>query len=122
MALTIVECQNGNTQMIKHFLQTFNKCLQDYTGINNYKFDPYRIMCDEGGANMNAIEEVFGKQFMASQRVVKCLWHFKSCARRQLSGIDKDEQKSFEDLIGKLCEFTRGEYEWISGALQDICD
>ena len=38
--------------MIKHFLQTFNKCLQDYTGIDDYKFDPYRIMCDEGGANM----------------------------------------------------------------------
>ena len=69
-------------------------------------------MCDEGGANMNAIEEVFEKE-----------WHFKSCARRQLPGIDKDEQKSFEDLIAKLCEcYTRGEYEWISGALQDICD
>ena len=55
MALAIMECQNENTQMIKHFLQTFNKCLQDYTGIDDYKFDPYRIMCDEGGANMNAI-------------------------------------------------------------------
>ena len=33
MALAIMECQNKNTQMIKHFLQTFNKCLQDYTGI-----------------------------------------------------------------------------------------
>ena len=32
-------------------------------------------------------------------------------------------KKSFEDLIAKLCEcYTRGEYEWISGALQDICD
>ena len=98
--------------MIKHFLQTFNKCLQDYTGIDDYKFDPYRIMCDEGGANMNAIEEVFGKEFMARQRVVTCQWHFKSCARRQLLGIDKDEQKSFEDLIAKLCEcHTKGEYE-----------
>ena len=72
MALAIMECQNKNTQMIKHFLQTFTKCLQDYTGINNYKFDPNRIMCDEGCANMNAIEEVFGKQFMACQRVVTC--------------------------------------------------
>ena len=61
MALAIMECQNENTQMIKHFLQTFNKCLQDYTGIDDYKFDPYGIMCDEGGTNMNAIEEVFGK-------------------------------------------------------------
>ena len=80
-------------------------------------------MCDEGGASMNAIEEVFGKEFMACQRVVTCQWHFKSCARRQLPGIDKDEQKSFEDLIAKLCEcYTKGEYEQISGALQDICD
>ena len=108
MALAIMECQNKNTQMMKHFLQTFNKCLQDYTGID-YKFDPYGIMCDEGGANMNAIEEVFGKEFMAHQRVVTCQWHFKSCTRRQLLGIDKDEQRSFEDLIAKLCEcYTRG--------------
>ena len=90
MALAIVECQNENTQMIKHFLQTFNKCLQHYTGIDDYKFDPYGIMCDEGGANMNAIEEVFGKEFMACKRVVTGQWHFKSCARRQLQGIDKD--------------------------------
>ena len=69
MALAIMECQNKNTQMIKHFLQTFNKCLQDYTGIDDYKFDPYGIMCDEGGTNMNAIE-VFGKEFMAHKRVV----------------------------------------------------
>ena len=123
IALAILKCQNENTQMIKHFLQTFNKCLQDYTGIDDYKFDPYRKMCDEGGANMNVIEEVFGKEVMAHQRVVTCQWHFKSCARRQLPGIDKDEQKSFEDLIAKLCEcYTRGEYEGISGDLQDICD
>ena len=69
MALAIMECQNENTQTIKHFLQTFNKCLQDYTGINDCKFDPYGIMCDEGGTNMNAIEEVFGKEFMASKRL-----------------------------------------------------
>ena len=41
-------------------------------------------MVDEGGANMNAIEEVFWKEFMAHKRVVTCQWHFKSCARRQL--------------------------------------
>ena len=56
MALAIMECQNENTQMIKHFLQTFNKCLQDYTGTDDYKFDLYGIMCNKGGANMNAIE------------------------------------------------------------------
>ena len=123
MALAIMECQNKNTQMIKHFLQTFNKCLQDYTGIGYYKFDPYGIMCDEGGTNMNAIEEVFGKEFMAHKRVVTCQWHFKSCARRQLPGIDKDEQKSFEGFIAKLCEcYTKGEYDHISSALKDICD
>ena len=49
MALAIMECHNKDTQMIKHFLQTFNKCLQHYTGINDYKFDPYSIMCDDGG-------------------------------------------------------------------------
>ena len=35
-------------------------------------------MCDEGGANMNAIEEVFGKEFIACQRVVTCQWHSKA--------------------------------------------
>ena len=33
MALAIVECQNENTQMIKHLLQTFNKCLQHTQGL-----------------------------------------------------------------------------------------
>ena len=66
---------------------------------------------------------MFGKEFMARKRVVTCQRHFKSCARRQLPGIDKDEQKSFKDLIAKLCEcYTKSEYDWISGALQDICD
>ena len=83
-----------------------------YTGIDNYKFDPYGIMCDEGGANMNTIEEVYWKEFMACLRVVTCQLHFKSCARRHLLGIDKDKQKSFEYLIAKLCEcYTKGEYE-----------
>ena len=61
VALAITECQCENIQMKKHSLQTFNKCLQDYTGIDDYKFDPYGVMCDKGGANMNAKEEVFGK-------------------------------------------------------------
>ena len=123
MALAIIEHQNKNTQMIKHFLQTFNKCLQGYTGIDDYKFDLYGIMCNEGGASMNAIEEVFGKEFMARKRVVTCQWHFKSCATGQLPSIDKDEQKSFEDLTAKLCEcYTKSEYDRISGALKDICD
>ena len=70
---------------------------------------------------MNAIEEVFGKEFMAHKRVVTCQWHFKSCTRRQLPGIDKDEQKSFEGLIAKLCEcYTKGEYDRISSALEDF--
>ena len=69
MALAIMECQNKNRQMIKHFFQTFNKGLQDYTRIDNYKFDPDRIMCDERGANMNAIDEVFGHMPMAFQKL-----------------------------------------------------
>ena len=43
-------------------------------------------MCDESGANMNAIERVFGKDFMA--RVVTCQWHFHQCAKCQLPEIN----------------------------------
>ena len=102
-----MECHNENTQMIKHFLQTFNKCLQDYTGIDDYKFDPYRIMCDEGGANMNAIEEVFGKEFMARQRVVTCQWHFKSCVRRQSQILTRMNKKALRILFSNYVNVTQ---------------
>ena len=57
--LAIMDCQKENTEMLTLFLELFNPALQDLTGNSEYKFNPICVMCDESGANMNAIERVF---------------------------------------------------------------
>ena len=63
--LTIMYCHRESTKILTLFPELFNSCLQDLTGNNQYKFDSDKIMCDESGVNMNAIEKVFGCQFMS---------------------------------------------------------
>ena len=67
-------------------------------------------MCDESGANMNAIERVFGKDFMA--RVVTCQWHLRQCAKCQLPDINSLERETFTKMVNDLCySSTVNDYE-----------
>ena len=60
--LAIMKCERKNTETISLFLEKFNEALADYKQDQNYKFNPYAIMCDENAANQLAIEKVYGKK------------------------------------------------------------
>ena len=108
--LAIMDCHKENTEMLTLFLELFNSALQDLTGNSEYKFNPIHVMCDESGANMNAIERVFGKDFMA--RVVTCQWHFRQCAKHQLPDINPLERETFTKMVNDLCySSTVNDYE-----------
>ena len=77
-------------------------------------------MCDEAGANFNAVEKVLGKEVLS--RTVGCQWHFQACAKRHLKNINSNEQETFKVLVSQLCyTYTASEYEGVSGGLHAIC-
>ena len=77
-------------------------------------------MCDEAGCNFNAIEKVFGKEFLG--RTVTCQFHFKSCAKNQIKNINIHKQETFKSLCEKLCyTYMNHDYTKVSNALENLC-
>ena len=66
----------------------------------SYNFLSYGFMVNEADANFNTIQAVFGKEMLA--HTVTCQWHFKACAKQQLSSILQEHQNTFMEMIGKL--------------------
>ena len=56
MRITSMEAEKEDTESLALFLRLFSEALSKVLGQEAYKFNPYRIMCDENGANLNAIE------------------------------------------------------------------
>ena len=76
-------------------------------------------MCDEAGCKFNAIEKVFGQEFLG--RTVTCQFHFKSCAKNQIKNINIHEQETFKSLCEKLCyTYTKHDYTKVSNALENL--
>ena len=73
--LTSMESEKENTKSIALFLELFDNVLRVVSGKKDYKFNPCGIMCNEAGANFNAVEQVLGKEILA--RTVGCQWHFR---------------------------------------------
>ena len=61
------------------FLELVNEALAKFKGHLGYKFNPVGIMCDENGANLNAIVTVLGRDFLG--KTVTSQWHFRQCAQ-----------------------------------------
>ena len=98
--LAIMECERENTEINDVcFLEKFNEALSDYKQDQNYKFNPYGIMCDENAANQLAIDKVYRKEFL--KRVVTCQWHFKQCILRQLPDVHVMERETFQGVCEK---------------------
>ena len=51
MCLATMESEREDTESITLFLNLFNEVLRAVSGIDNYKFNLIRIMCNEAGAN-----------------------------------------------------------------------
>ena len=58
-------------------------------------------MCEENGANLNAIATVLGRDFLG--KTVTCQWHFRQCAQCQITSINVAEQETFKELYTGLC-------------------
>ena len=58
-------------------------------------------MCDENGANLNAIATVLGRDFLG--KTVTCQWHFRQHAQCQITSINVAEQETFKELYTGLC-------------------
>ena len=56
-----MEMRSENTEDISTFFVLLNEVLREVTGKEDYMFNPRCFMCDEGGANYNAIKNVWGR-------------------------------------------------------------
>ena len=120
MRLATMETERENTECFSLFLTIWNNLLAEVSGIPGYKFNPRGIMCDEAGCNFNAIEKVFGQEFLG--RTVTCQFHFKSCAKNQIKNINIHEQETFKSLCEKLCyTYMKHDYTKVSNALENLC-
>ena len=53
--LAVMEYEKENSEMISLFLEKFNEALADYKQDQNYKVNPYGIMCDENAAKTSLL-------------------------------------------------------------------
>ncbi len=69
LQLGSMEMRSESTVDLCIFFLVLNEMLQEYTGKEDYKFNPVSFICDHAGANYRAIEVAFGAQ-VAKTRVV----------------------------------------------------
>ena len=60
MRIATMEAKKEDTPTMVMFFKLLNEMLRKVSGKKNYKFNPWSFYVDEGGANKNAIQEVFG--------------------------------------------------------------
>ena len=87
--LTMMEAEKENMEMLVFFLEFLNEALTKFKGHPGYKFNPMGIMCNENGANLNAIATVLGRDYLG--KTVTCQWHFGQCAQHQITSINVAE-------------------------------
>ena len=120
LRLASMELRSENTEAIAKCLKNFNKILQDITGNPEYKFNPRTFMCDEGSANYQAVQLVYGAEF-TRERVKGCQWHYKYNLLHRVNQVGPDMRDLFHGLCKKICEVTTvTEYELIKGRLDQI--
>ena len=108
--LASMEAEKEDTESLVLFLRLFNEALSKVLEHESYKFNPYGIICDENSANMNAIEQVFGTMYLG--KTVSCQWHFRECAKKQLSSVNPLEKETFKSPYSQICyASTASKYE-----------
>ena len=110
-----------NKDSVALFFRLFNAALQDYTGHENYMFNPPMFVTNEAGAVHQGIYDVFGSDVL--DKVSTCQWHFIRCAWRQLVHIRHSDQASFREAVRGICKAkTAYDYELVAAMLDDICE
>ena len=120
--LASMEMRSENTNDISTFFMLLNEVLREVTGKEDYMFNPRCFMCDEGGANYNAIKKVYGEEFCA-ERVRGCQFHFKNSVNQRSNKIMLEDQATFKQICKKLCEATTvAIYHVLKGRLDDMAN
>ena len=103
--LASMDLRTENSKDIALFSTLFNEILQKVTGKPDYKFNQCYFLCDEGGANHNAIKIVYGEDFY-KERVVGYQWYFRSDTNKKLKKLPEDMHEIFNKICEKLCKST----------------
>ena len=100
-----MEIRTENTTDITTFFCLFNEILTKVGGKHDYKFNLRCYVCDEAGANYNAIQHIYGEEY-CNAKVCGCQFHFKSDGRKMANNIGVAMREEFIDICNKLCSVT----------------
>ena len=104
--LATMDVKRDTTEVMVQFFNKFNEALQTYSGDKTVRFNPSFMISDHAGANINAVEQVFGKD-MKEKRYMGCVAHFNIDARQKARLIpDRQERERFllicDGLVNKF--------------------
>ena len=119
--LAIMEAETENTECLTLFWQILNRMLCDYSGIQDYRFNPKGFMCDEHHANFTSIETVFGRD--AAARVKTCEFHFKQSVHRRTRRLPENIREEFDTLALKWLQApTSSDCESAGSVMTAFCN
>jgi hypothetical protein len=118
MCLAVMEAEEENTANLTMFWKLLNEMLQDFTGIDGYKFNPYGFIADENHANWNSLRAVYGDSVL--DRVVSCEFHYKQSVERHAKKLVKDSEKFKTVAHGMLQALTVTEFQLACSQMQTI--
>ena len=119
--LATMEIRTENTNDIAQFFKLFNEILQEVSGEPTKMFNPRFFICDEAGANYNAIRLVYGDDF-CNLRVKGCQFHFKTDMLKKANTIpDEEIREIFTVTCTKMCSVTTvSHYHLLKGKLNEL--
>ena len=99
--LAVMDVRGETKKDLKKFIELFNEILEEVTGQEGYKFNPRYFIVDHAGANFNALEDVYGEEFV-STRVMGCGWHFEKDAKKRARLLPAKDQHQFLSICHQL--------------------
>ena len=86
---------------ITTFFNLINRMLREEKKDPDYKFNPHIFMCDEAGANLNALKQVYGFH-PDSKRVQTCKFHFQQSYQKRIHFLPADMREDFKNDCEEL--------------------
>ena len=121
ICLANMEMRTENVRDISIFFTLWNEILGKVKGDLHYKFNPTTFMCDAAGANIQALQQVYGE--MEPHRVVTCKWHFLHNAENSAKNVSPNQCEEFLRICKDIAEVTTvPEYTKLKKKMDDIAE
>ena len=103
--LAVIEAEQESSENIALSWSLFNEGLQKVTKDDKTVFNPQGWCTDMAGANMNGLQQVFGKD--ALSRIKSCKFHFKESINKMARKLGQEAGETFKELYQNLltCNF-----------------